>query len=96
MVMFTALIFVVTTKFISITRLFIWPITASFVLGTYCTYIAYIWSTDNLKDLVKHHYTFYKIAGSLQFHFAWMMPAGFCLYFDYFIEAVSMLIFKNP
>jgi hypothetical protein len=87
MAMFTSLIFVVTTKFVCISRLFIWPMFCSFFFGTYVMYITYIWYTDDMKDLVKHHYSFFKITTSPWFHFSWILPTGICLYFDYFIEA---------
>ena len=96
MSMFTSLMFVVNNKFMCYTHKFNY-ITLISVFGTsYAAYFLYIWLTDDLKDLVRQHYTFYRMATSLKFHATWFLPTSLCLFLDLMLKSSQYLLRPNP
>ena len=96
MAVFAPLLFVVTNKFLFITRKLNWPLFFAICVLSYGFYFWYIWVTDGYKDLVRQHYTFYRTWSSGSFYLTALLPIGLCFYIDFLISSIKVCILTDP
>jgi hypothetical protein len=65
-------------------------------VGSYGSFLLYVYFTDSYYTMFKQHFTFDRLFYSPYFYLSAIITASFCTIFDFFIECARVEFYPNP